>query len=68
MAEDKLDLVDVETAVLNGRVVRTQEDHPRGARCTTHGTAVDGATPVGVLGRITETGRYLVITVYQVTE
>ena len=32
------------------------------------GTAVDQQTPVGVVGRFSSNGRYLIITVYEVTE
>jgi hypothetical protein len=47
MAEDKLDLIDVETALLNGRLIRTERDEPRGTRHTVHGIGADGITPVG---------------------
>ena len=57
MAEDQLDLVDVETAILNGRVVRIQRNDPRGRRYTIHGIGAGGITPVGTVGRFTETGR-----------
>lgn len=68
MAEDQLDLVDVEAAVLNGRLIKTERDDPRGMRYTVHGTGADGTTHVGTIGRFTEAGRYLIITVYKVTE
>lgn len=68
MAEDRLDLIDVETAILNGRLIKTEKDDPRGARYTVHGTGADGVTPVGTVGRFTGAGRYLIITVYEVTE
>ena len=68
MAEDALDTVDVETAILNGRLVKTERDDPRGTRYTVHGIAADGITPVGTVGRFTGTGRYLIITVYEITE
>ena len=68
MAEDGLDLIDVESAILNGRLVRTEKDDPRGARYVLHGTGADRITPVGTVGRFTETGRYLIITAYKVTE
>lgn len=68
MAEDDLDLIDVETAILNGRLIRTEKDDPRGTRYTVHGTGAGGRTPVGTVGRFTETGRYLIITVYEVTK
>jgi hypothetical protein len=68
MAEDEVDLIDVETSIGNGRLIRTEGDDPRGARHTVHGIGADGITPVGTVGRFTETGRYLIITVYKVTE
>jgi len=68
MAEDKLDLIDVETAILNGRLIKTEKDDPQGTRYTVQGIGADGATPVGTTGRFKETGRYLIITVYAVTE
>lgn len=68
MAEDELDLMDVETAMLNGKLIKTEKDDLRGKRYTVHGTGADGTTPVGAVGRFTETGRYLIITVYEVTE
>ena len=68
MAEDQLDLTDVEAAILNGRLIKAEEDDPRGTRYNVHGAGADGITPVGTVGRFTETGRYLIITVYEVTE
>ncbi|MGH2586722.1 MAG: DUF4258 domain-containing protein [Dehalococcoidia bacterium] len=68
MAEDGFDIVDVETALRGGGVVREEGDDPRGPRFTTHGPAADGLTPVGVVGRFTETDRLLIITVCEVTE
>lgn len=68
MAEDRLDFMDVETAILNGDLVKVERDDPRGTRYTIHGVGADDATPVGTVGRFTGTGRYLFITVYEVTE
>ena len=68
MAEDQLDFVDVERAVLNGTVVKIEKGDPRGTRYTIHGVGSDGVALVGVVGRFTGTGRYLLITVYEVTE
>jgi hypothetical protein len=68
MAEDALDVVDIETAILNGRLVKTDRDDPRGTRYTVHGIGADGITPVGTVGRFTGTGRYLIITAYQIME
>ncbi|MBI3947512.1 MAG: DUF4258 domain-containing protein [Armatimonadetes bacterium] len=66
MADDLLGIGDVETAVLNGRVVRTDHDDPRGTRYTVVGTGADGLTQVAVVGRFASTGRFLIITVYEV--
>jgi hypothetical protein len=68
MAEDELDLADIESSILNGRIVRTERDDPRGTRYVLHGAGVDGITPVGTVGRFTGTGRYLLITVYKTAE
>ena len=68
MAEDDLDLIDVETVIFNGTLINTERNDPRGTRYTLHGTAADGTTPVGTIGRFVDTGRYLIITVYEVKE
>ena len=67
MAEDDLIIFDVESALLDGGIVNTQVDDPRGPRYTIIGLAQDGKTEVGVVGRFAETGVYLIITVYKVT-
>ena len=68
MAEDELDIEDVEQAIMNGRISRIERDDPRGTRYVVEGTAVDESTPVGAVGRFTTTDRYLIITVYEITE
>ena len=67
MAEDNLDIIDIENAVLNGRLARVEKDDPRGNKYMIEGVAVDGITPVGVVGRFTHSDRYLIITVYEIT-
>ena len=67
MAEDGLDIVDMEHAVLTGRVARIERDDPRGNKYVIEGMAADGMTRVGVVGRFTGGGRYLIITTYAVT-
>ncbi|MGH9427617.1 MAG: DUF4258 domain-containing protein [Terriglobia bacterium] len=67
MAEDALDVIDVETAVCNGRIIRTEEHDPRGAKHVVEGIGSDQCRSVGVVGRFTDTGRYLIITVYEIT-
>ncbi len=68
MAEDELSIFDVEHAILSGEITKTETDDPRGPRYTTIGLTEDQKTEVGVVGRFTETGIYLIITVYEVTE
>ena len=68
MAEDDLDVDDVESAILCGTIVRIERDDPRGTKYVIHGLAVDGITFVGAVGRFSSTERLLIITVYEVTE
>ena len=56
MAEDALDIVDVETAILNGRLVKTERDDPRGTRYTVHGIGADGIRPWGQWAALREQG------------
>ncbi|MEH1937082.1 MAG: DUF4258 domain-containing protein [Nostoc sp.] len=68
MAEDMLTILDVEEAVMRGQVIRVEKDDPRGTKYIVVGTALDQQTPVGIVGRFASNGRYLIITVYEVTE
>ncbi len=67
MAEDDLNVIDVEHAVLTGRVVQIQRDDPRGTKYVLKGTATDSATVVGVVGRFLSSDQYLIVTVYKIT-
>jgi len=67
MAEDNLDIHDVEESIFNGRISRIEKNDPRGRKYVVEGKAKNQITPVGVVGRFTETGRYLIITVYEIT-
>jgi hypothetical protein len=66
MAEDDLDILDVEQAVMTGRVVRREKDDPRGTKYIVEGFATDGETSVGVVGRFQGREHYLIITIYEV--
>lgn len=66
MAEDLLDIIDVETAVLSGSINRIERDDVRGTRYVLTGFASDRRTPVGVVGRFAAEGRLLIITMYAV--
>lgn len=68
MAEDFLTILDVEEATLNGQLIRVEKDDPRGTKYVVVGTALDQQISVGVVGRFASSGRYLIITVYAVTE
>ncbi len=68
MAEDFLTIMDVEESLLNGQIIRVEKDDPKGTKYILVGTALDRQTPVGVVGRFASNGRYLIITVYEVTE
>ncbi len=68
MAEDDLDVEDVEHAILRGTIVGVERDDPRGTKYVIHGLAVDGITLVGTVDRFASTERFLIITTYEVTE
>jgi hypothetical protein len=68
MAEDQLDIHDVESAILSGRLTKTEKEDPRGTKYTVVGLSVDGQILIGTVGRFTGTGRYLIITVYAIEE
>lgn len=68
MAEDGLDIFDIECAVMNGSLAKTESDDPRGTKYTIVGEAVNGRTRVAIVGRFKETGVFLIITVYEADE
>lgn len=67
MAEDDLDILDVEEAILTGEIVHRTKRDPRGTKYTIEGLAIDGVTPVGIVGRFQSHDRFLIITVYEVS-
>ncbi len=67
MAEDGLSILDIENAILSGEITNTETDHPRGPRHTIIGFSEHRKAVVGTVGRFTETGIYLIITVYEVS-
>lgn len=68
MAEDDLDIEDVERALLTGVIYRIERDNPRGVKYVIHGLGTDGITLVGVVGHFASLDRYLIVTVYAVTD
>ncbi len=67
MAEDNLDIIDIEHVVLSGQITRIERGDPRGTKYVVEGVALDEQSPVGVVGRFTTTGCYLIIAVYEIT-
>ena len=65
MAEDNLDIFDIEHAILEGQISQVEKGDPRGTKYVIEGFAVDMQTSVGTVGRFTN-GRYLIITVYEI--
>jgi hypothetical protein len=63
MADDDLQLVDIESAVLRGKIRRRFSEDPRGVRYEVVGPATDGRR-IAVICRVKETGRVLLITTY----
>ena len=68
MAEDLLDITDIEWAILHGSINRTIKDDPGGTKYIVKGNAMDQKTPVGIVGRFTGNRRFLIITVYKITK
>ncbi|MGD0090178.1 MAG: DUF4258 domain-containing protein [Planctomycetota bacterium] len=67
MDADKLDVLDVESAILTGRIHQVLTDDLRGPRYVVHGKACDEVTPVAAVVRFVANGQALVITVYQLS-
>ncbi len=65
MVEDELNLFDIEHAILSGKLTRTEKGELRGTKYTILGKGINQQM-MGVVGRFTETRRFLIITVYEV--
>lgn len=68
MAEDGLDIDDIEQTILNGQIARLEKDDPRGVKYIIEGTGTDWTTPIGVVGRFVSEERYLIVTVYKIED
>ncbi len=68
MAEDDLDIVDIEQAIFTGQVIRSEKDDPRGTKHVVEGLATDSENRVGVVGRFQGSERYIILTVYEVSK
>lgn len=66
MEADNLDVLDVEAAVLTGKIEELLTHDSRGTRFVVVGSATDKKTPVAVVARFVEHDQLLVITVYEI--
>lgn len=65
MDEDGLSIFDVESAVLTGTIIEQQRDRQTAERkYVVRGETVDGRI-VGVVGKLSPTGRLVIITAYR---
>jgi hypothetical protein len=67
MADDNLSFVDIQNAILKGRINRKFTKDPRGTRYEIMGEALDGRK-ISVICRIKNTGKLLLITTYDLKE
>ena len=65
MANDDLDLIDIETAIASGHIRRRFTKDVRGTRYEVVGNTADGRQ-IGIVCRIKENGRVLFITTYAI--
>lgn len=66
MDEDGLSVFDLESAVVTGKIVERQRDRvTREWKYVVNGNGLDGGA-VGVVGKLSITGRLVIITVYRV--
>jgi hypothetical protein len=66
MAEDNLDVLDVESAILTGEIDQALTRDPRGTRYVVIGEATDRETRVGVVVRCVGEDQLLILTVYEI--
>jgi hypothetical protein len=66
MDQDKLDVLDVEAAILTGEIEQTLTQDPRGTRYVVVGKGTDESTEVGVVVRFVARDELLVLTVYEI--
>lgn len=65
MDDDGLSILDVERAILTGRVIERQKDGTTGEwKYVIEGETVDG-DPVVVVGKLSATGKLVIITVFR---
>lgn len=65
MDADNLDVLDVESAILSGRIDKVMTRDSRGTRYVVIGTATDLQTELGVVVRFVDRDQLLILTVYE---
>ena len=66
MADDNLSIFDIERVVLTGKIVERQKDqNTRELKYTVEGEAISAGTAV-VIGKLSITGKLVIITVYKI--
>jgi len=68
MADDELDTFDIESAILNGKIMKIDKNDPLGTKYIVRGIGKNQSTLIGIVGRFKETGIFLIITAYEITE
>ena len=66
MDQDRLDVLDIESALLTGQVQQILTQDARGKRFVVVGHATDLRTPVGVVVRFVRDDELLVLTIYEI--
>lgn len=66
MAEDNLDVLDIESTILTGKLDQVLTRDPRGTRFVVIGLATDQSTSVGVVVRSVNEDQLLIVTVYEI--
>jgi len=67
MADDNLETLDIENAILNGKIIKIEKNDPIGNKYIIQGVGNDEFIPIGIVGRFKETGVFLIITVYEIS-
>ncbi len=66
MADDELSILEVESSMLSGRIVRIQKGDFLGDKYTIHGPGKHSETRICTIGRFLASGRYRIVTIYEI--
>jgi hypothetical protein len=68
MAEDDLDIFDIEHSIFNGKIIKREKDDPRGTKYIIQGYGIDNVTKIRVVGRFKVEDNFLILTVYKIID